>query len=60
MSGTSLDGLDLAFCHLEKTENKWKYQIIEGQTIPYPEEWQHRLKTVEGGSALELVKTDHD
>ncbi len=60
MSGTSLDGLDIAYCHFEMNENKWKYQIIKGHTIPYSIEWQNRLKSVETGSALELVQTDHD
>lgn len=60
MSGTSLDGLDIAYCHFEINENKWKYQIIKGYTIPYSVEWQNRLKSVETGSALELAKTDHD
>ena len=60
MSGTSLDGLDIAYCHFEKIDNTWKYKIIKAQTIPYSAEWHDRLRSVEKGSALELTQTDHD
>jgi anhydro-N-acetylmuramic acid kinase len=59
MSGTSLDGLDIAYCHFEKNSDKWKYQIIRACTIPYSAEWQDRLKSAERGSAMELTQTDH-
>jgi len=35
MSGTSLDGLDLAFCELYEKEHSWSYQIREAITLPY-------------------------
>jgi anhydro-N-acetylmuramic acid kinase len=60
MSGTSLDGLDMAYCHFEKIENTWKYKILKAQTIAYSAAWQERLKSIEKGSALELTQTDHD
>jgi anhydro-N-acetylmuramic acid kinase len=60
MSGTSLDGLDLAYCHFEFPDDKWKYKITKGQTISYSEEWQNRLRNVEKGSARELAQTDRD
>jgi len=42
MSGTSLDGLDIAYCEFEKN-NKWKYKIIHAKTIIYTKEWKKKL-----------------
>lgn len=35
MSGTSGDGLDLAYCQFEWLEG-WKFEIVEAETIPFP------------------------
>ncbi|MET1259913.1 anhydro-N-acetylmuramic acid kinase [Flagellimonas sp. DF-77] len=35
MSGTSLDGLDLAYCHFEHGDQGWSFEILEATTIPY-------------------------
>jgi len=58
MSGTSLDGLDLAYCAFQKTGNGWDYHILQAETIPYPKEWHTRLSTLESGTALEFASTD--
>lgn len=60
MSGTSLDGLDIAFCRFESVEGVWNYRILNAETIPYPEEWQTRLRNLDRGSAAELAQTDCD
>ena len=57
MSGTSLDGLDIAFCSFELVEGKWQYEIQVAETIPYSDEWKRRLMNVEHGSALDLGYT---
>ncbi|MBO7646876.1 MAG: anhydro-N-acetylmuramic acid kinase [Bacteroidales bacterium] len=45
MSGTSLDGLDLAWCTFrEDKKGKWLYAIQDAVTIPYPDTWQQRLR----------------
>jgi anhydro-N-acetylmuramic acid kinase len=35
MSGTSLDGIDLALCEFERTENGYIYQVLEAETFEY-------------------------
>ncbi len=42
MSGTSLDGIDLAHVKLNFSEG-WNYEILTAETIPYPENWQKIL-----------------
>ena len=43
MSGTSLDGLDIAYVRFEKKE-KWQFQILISETIPYSESWENSLR----------------
>ena len=57
MSGTSLDGVDLAFCTFEATENNYTFKIGICETIPYSELWLRKLKLLPTGSALEYAET---
>lgn len=57
MSGTSLDGLDIAWCRFEFRSGKWNYTILAANTYPYPPEWQIRLETLASQDALTYVKT---
>ena len=43
MSGTSLDGLDIAHCVLVLENGKWKYTIRSAQTLLYHHDWKQRL-----------------
>lgn len=43
MSGTSLDGIDLALVHFEK-KGSWNFKFIQAETVPYSPHWQHRLQ----------------
>jgi len=45
MSGTSLDGIDLAHVQLTNKEGVWGYQIKQAQTIAYTDAWVNRLKS---------------
>jgi anhydro-N-acetylmuramic acid kinase len=54
MSGTSLDGLDLAYC-VFKQGNSWKYEVRKAETIPYPEELRHQLSQAMTLSGYELA-----
>ncbi len=44
MSGTSLDGLDLAYCHIAKDKDQWSFDILETHSISYTTEMQLELK----------------
>lgn len=58
MSGTSLDGLDIAYCSFTYLQGKWSYEILKSKTYNYSNEWQNKLKTIENSSALDFIKTD--
>lgn len=44
MSGTSLDGLDLCYCHILKEGTGWRYQIAQTKSVPYTLQMQQELK----------------
>jgi anhydro-N-acetylmuramic acid kinase len=54
MSGTSLDGVDLAHIQFELKNSKWTFKILETETIPYAISWVNRLKEAVSFSADEL------
>lgn len=60
MSGTSLDGVDLAYVEFIKTGNKWKFKLFDAVTIPYTKAWKKKLQTLIKCSAKDYVKTDAD
>ena len=59
MSGSSLDGVDIALCRFLKT-NDWAFSIIRAETIPYPDEWFQKLKGATKLSGVELTQLDVD
>lgn len=60
MSGTSLDGLDLAYCIFSKAQERWSYQVHTAETIPYSSEWENRLKNLPVAGAQEYAQTHAD
>ena len=54
MSGTSLDGLDLAYCHFWKEENYWKFEIKKSRDVPYDNSLFAKLK-----NAIHLSESEH-
>ena len=62
MSGTSLDGLDIACCDFwkDKTKDKWKYKLEASSTIDYDEYWKSRLSKSSSLSGLELSLLDKE
>ncbi len=51
MSGTSLDGIDLALCDIDEHG----YRVLAAETVPYLAEWKQRLSTLEKASAYEYA-----
>ncbi|AWX43302.1 Anhydro-N-acetylmuramic acid kinase [Flagellimonas maritima] len=54
MSGTSLDGLDLAYCHLWQTNEHWEFSIEFTKEVQYGEKMRDYLK-----NAIYLTENDH-
>ncbi|MES2747003.1 MAG: anhydro-N-acetylmuramic acid kinase [Bacteroidota bacterium] len=60
MSGTSLDGIDLAHIHFTISDCKWTFKIHESETIPYPTTWLNKLKIAVGFSEKELAELNEN
>lgn len=60
MSGTSLDGIDLARLYFSVENGKWSFKIGECETIAYPIEWLNKLKVAVGFSEIELNVLNKD
>ena len=54
MSGSSLDGLDIAYVEFLENAGKWSYEILAADCYEYPVEWIERLK-----NAIELNARDY-
>ena len=55
MSGTSLDGLDIAYCTFKHEKNKWHYSIKHAVTIKYDNAWLKKIKAAHGLSSQKLL-----
>jgi anhydro-N-acetylmuramic acid kinase len=55
MSGSSLDGLDIAFVQFEETAGKWQFELLESACIPYPPEWKRKLTSLTTVSAKDYL-----
>ncbi|MBM6498579.1 anhydro-N-acetylmuramic acid kinase [Flavobacterium macrobrachii] len=60
MSGTSLDGIDLAHINFTIKNNRWSFTLYETETIAYNCNWLNKLKTAVDFSANELTKLNED
>ncbi|MEO7293080.1 MAG: anhydro-N-acetylmuramic acid kinase [Ginsengibacter sp.] len=54
MSGSSLDGLDIAFVQLHENGGKWSYEIILADCYEYDSQWINKLK-----NAIDLPALDY-
>ena len=43
MSGSSLDGLDLALVKFKEEGEHYDFQILAAETLPYPDFWKAQL-----------------
>lgn len=56
MSGTSLDGVDLAHIQFQIKDSKWVFEILECETISYDSSWVSVLKTAVDYSENQLLE----
>ncbi|MEN8118556.1 MAG: anhydro-N-acetylmuramic acid kinase, partial [Bacteroidota bacterium] len=57
MSGTSLDGLDIAAVEFYFRSNKWNFKLLNAETVSYSQKWEKKLKespTLSGEKLTEL------
>ena len=57
MSGTSMDGLDLAICSFNKTK-EWNFKIEKCKTVKYTKKWKHILSNLHNSSKQNILKHD--
>lgn len=58
MSGTSLDGIDLAEIIYNFSEAKWNFEIITAETVPYSSFWKDELREAINYSEEKLERLD--
>ena len=55
MSGSSLDGVDIAMAELQEVSGKWNYTIRAADCYPYTDDWAEKLATASGLSAVDYL-----
>ncbi len=60
MSGSSLDGLDIAHVQLDEVRGKWTYQLLHTACIPYANNWLHSLQQAANMQVGEFLKLNTD
>lgn len=58
MSGSSLDGLDIAYCEFYYEKDEWNFEIVDAQTFSYNEEWSIKLRELPNSTPKEIEKAD--
>lgn len=61
MSGSSLDGLDIAFVQLQENGGKWSYEILHADCYEYTGAWIEKLQNATSLNALgyQLLHTEY-
>ena len=60
MSGSSLDGLDLALVKFKEEGEHYDFQILAAETLPYPDFWKTQLSKAFHKRPEDLVQLDKD
>lgn len=60
MSGTSLDGIDLAHIAFTVIDGTWQYNILTCETIGYSQYWVDKLRNAVDYSQEELLQLNQD
>jgi anhydro-N-acetylmuramic acid kinase len=60
MSGTSLDGLDIAYCRFDLKDGLWKFEIIEATTVKYPKAWINKFMAAKEMTAVDFARLNVD
>lgn len=58
MSGSSLDGVDIAYVNFSHDNRKWFFQILETGNIPYTSSWKEKLSSAFDKDAAQLKELD--
>jgi len=58
MSGSSLDGLDMAHCQFDQVTGKMEWSILEARTIPFTESWKSKLQNANTLQGFDLMQLD--
>lgn len=59
MSGTSLDGLDIAYCQIWKKSGRWNFQILHADTITYTDDLKLKLQNSIYMDAVDLLELNN-
>jgi anhydro-N-acetylmuramic acid kinase len=60
MSGTSLDGVDLALCQFEYNRMQWHYKLLNAATYAYPKDWRYKLSTAHLLNSNDFIRLHKD
>jgi anhydro-N-acetylmuramic acid kinase len=55
MSGTSLDGVDIASCFIRRMDGTWAFAIEHAQTVQYSSNWKKKLQAATDMRADDLL-----
>jgi anhydro-N-acetylmuramic acid kinase len=60
MSGTSLDGLDIAYALFAKNKGRWSFSLKKATTVKYSSAWTKKLSTAQHLTSEQLVELDSE
>lgn len=58
MSGSSLDGVDIAYVNFSHDNRRWFFNIVEAGNVPYTSSWKEKLSSAFNKDAEELKQLD--